>query len=38
MLADLTVLDQDYFTVPDEQIKDIESSMTIGMENRFCQG
>jgi predicted amidohydrolase YtcJ len=29
MLADLTVLDQDYFTVPEEQIKDIESAMTI---------
>jgi predicted amidohydrolase YtcJ len=29
MLADLTVLDQDYFAVPDEHIKDIESSMTI---------
>jgi predicted amidohydrolase YtcJ len=29
MLADLTVLDQDYFTVPEEQIKNIESAMTI---------
>ena len=29
MMADLTVLDQDYFTIPEEQIKVIESAMTI---------
>ncbi|MGB0387054.1 MAG: amidohydrolase [Ardenticatenaceae bacterium] len=28
-LADITVLDRDYFTVPDEQIKEIEAQMTI---------
>lgn len=29
MLADLTVLDRDYFTVPDEEIKSIEADLTI---------
>jgi predicted amidohydrolase YtcJ len=29
MFADIAVLDQDYFTIPEEQIKDIESAMTI---------
>ena len=28
-LADITVLDRDYFTVPDEEIKQIEAQMTI---------
>jgi hypothetical protein len=28
-LADLVVLDRDYFTVPDEQLRKIESVMTI---------
>ncbi len=29
MFADLAVLDQDYFTVDDEEIKNIEAEMTI---------
>jgi hypothetical protein len=29
MLADLIVLDKDYFTVPDDQIKDIKSLLTV---------
>lgn len=28
-LADLAVLDRDYFVVPEEQIKDVKATMTV---------
>ena len=36
-LADLVVLDRDYFAVPDEQIKQIRSVLTI-VDGRIVHG
>lgn len=38
-LADMVVLSEDYFSVPEEEIKGIESVLTVmGRQNRLCRG